>query len=233
MANFKTHVAIAAIGLVVPVSFLFLLRKNIYLSILMAVIGMIGGILPDIDSEQSKSKNIIFTMLTVLSFFMVLLCSLVHFNIIRSILLSLGAAILINFVGKKVMSIIFKHRGIIHSIPMAILLSLLLFVLIKILSNNEIVAWFGFLFLVYGFLIHLILDELFAVDLIGRRLKKSFGSALSIISLNNIVGYICLYASIVLVCYFCNITLYSFGNFAGYLYESVISTINTYHLTLS
>lgn len=35
----------------------------------------------------------------------------------------------------------------------------------------------------FGFVIHLLLDELSSVDLLNRRIKRSFGSALKIISL--------------------------------------------------
>ena len=34
----------------------------------------------------------------------------------------------------------------------------------------------------WGYLIHLILDEIYSVDITGRKIKKSFGSALKICS---------------------------------------------------
>jgi hypothetical protein len=41
------------------------------------------------------------------------------------------------------------------------------------------------LFVGVGYLVHLILDELYSVDLMGRRMKKSFGTALKPFSLKN------------------------------------------------
>ena len=47
-------------------------------------------------------------------------------------------------------------------------------------------AWLNGLFLAIGFIVHLVLDELYSVDVSNARMKKSFGSALKLCSYNNI-----------------------------------------------
>lgn len=41
------------------------------------------------------------------------------------------------------------------------------------------------MFFIGGFLIHLLLDEIYSIDLAGTRLKKSFGTAIKLYDKNN------------------------------------------------
>jgi hypothetical protein len=50
-----------------------------------------------------------------------------------------------------------------------------------VLGRNEGVAWLAGGFLTIGYLTHLILDELYSVDVMDTRLKASFGTALKLI----------------------------------------------------
>ena len=50
-----------------------------------------------------------------------------------------------------------------------------------ILGKDDFTAWLSGLFLLLGFLLHLILDEMYSVDFTNRRIKRSFGSALKIL----------------------------------------------------
>ena len=49
------------------------------------------------------------------------------------------------------------------------------------LGRNEGVAWLAGGFLTIGYLTHLILDEIYSVDVMDTRLKASFGTALKLI----------------------------------------------------
>ena len=69
-----------------------------------------------------------------------------------------------------------KHRGMWHSIPAAAAAGMITY-LICLSPGHEtrlLKAWS----VVLGFLLHLLLDEIYSVDLMGRRLKKSSGTAL-------------------------------------------------------
>jgi hypothetical protein len=47
---------------------------------------------------------------------------------------------------------------------------------------SPLVAWMNGLFVSAGYMVHLVLDELYSVDLTGARVKRSFGTALKLIS---------------------------------------------------
>ena len=49
-----------------------------------------------------------------------------------------------------------------------------------VLGTHEGVAWLGGGFMFIGYLTHLLLDELYSVNLMGQRLKRSFGSAMKL-----------------------------------------------------
>jgi hypothetical protein len=86
------------------------------------------------------------------------------------------------------------HRGIFHSIPMGFLLGIGTTIFLKTLFwiDISIAVWGGF-FVTLGFLTHLILDEIYSVDLINRRMKKSFGTALTFYKKNNLFGTFIVY----------------------------------------
>jgi membrane-bound metal-dependent hydrolase YbcI (DUF457 family) len=70
------------------------------------------------------------------------------------------------------------HRGMWHSLPAAAIVGLLAYLAMP--SMNEGVRIFKCIAVVVGFLVHLVLDEIWALDFRhGRfRIKKSFGTAL-------------------------------------------------------
>jgi hypothetical protein len=54
------------------------------------------------------------------------------------------------------------------------------------LRGNITHAWLNGVFITLGFIVHLLLDEAYSVDLVNKRMKKSFGTALKLFSYNNI-----------------------------------------------
>ena len=91
-----------------------------------------------------------------------------------------GGAMMLLFIRFGVGSWIKKitvHRGMIHSIPMAVLAGQLTFFAVTGTLEERILKASA---LAIGFLSHLILDEVYSVDSTGAklRLKKSFGTAL-------------------------------------------------------
>jgi hypothetical protein len=51
-----------------------------------------------------------------------------------------------------------------------------------------------------GYITHLVLDELYAVNLAGLELKKSFGTALKFINIGGIIPSLIVYGCIILLC---------------------------------
>ena len=70
------------------------------------------------------------------------------------------------------------HRGMWHSIPAAAVAGLIAYLIMP--SNEEDIRIYKTLAVVLGFMVHLILDELWAINFRGGRFrfKKSFGTAL-------------------------------------------------------
>ena len=196
MANFSTHLNVSAFvsGIsAISISYSNLSSQND--AVIYFLAGIIGGILPDIDHDKSTPIRIIqFFFSNLVSFFVVF--KYVH----KYPILNLFLIWLISYI---IMSIIFfffkkltKHRGMIHSIPAG----LIFWFLISIISYNffhlEIIkSYFLGFFVFIGYMTHLILDEIYSVDITGKKIKKSFGSALKICSSNkklNLITYLLL-----------------------------------------
>ena len=57
-------------------------------------------------------------------------------------------------------------------------------------------------FLLFGFIIHLLLDEIVSLNLLGFNIKKSFGSALKLYDRENLLGTVILYIIIIVFFFF-------------------------------
>ena len=89
------------------------------------------------------------------------------------------------------------HRGMVHSVPyMAVFALLVVYGAYHGLKLTVLVSWLfgGFLFV--GSLVHLILDELYSVDIWGLKLKKSSGTAFKFFESNKPISYAVLYAAL-------------------------------------
>ena len=181
MANFATHLNVSAfVSGVSAVSIGYAFNEKD--AIIYFFAGIVGGILPDIDHDKS-------TPLRILQFFFSnLIAFLITFKFIGKI--PIGNVLALWILSYLCMSILFyflkkitKHRGMIHSIPSAFIFwfftSLIAYKFFSFsLQKSYILGFFIFL----GYITHLVLDEIYSVDITGKRIKKSFGSALKICS---------------------------------------------------
>ncbi|MBN2693235.1 DUF4184 family protein [bacterium] len=175
MAGFRVHIGAGVIagGVIFGLSFgkFELATSTLALGSL-----ILGSIAPDVDSPNSKSRRYIFG-----TFLVILITYSLFYSIEKKInglyLLAIPTAIflLFQFVFQPLFTKFTIHRGAFHTIPMGIVQSSLFFIIPQI--KNSI--WISISFFV-GFLIHLILDELYAfVHVKGLKIrhKKSFGTA--------------------------------------------------------
>ena len=161
---------------------------------ILIVLGLIGGILPDVDADQSVAIQIIFQVLSVVTAFIVLFAVIPHLGIFYSLGLWVFIYLFVRFGVMKFFSQVTVHRGIIHSVPMGLICGLLTVLIAqRVFGLSDDQAWMTGLFMTMGFFVHLLLDELFSVDLLGARLKKSFGSAFTFFSFKEPWGYFGLY----------------------------------------
>ncbi len=184
MANFQTHLTCGVIVSATAASTALSLQLvDQTQALILLGIGAIGGILPDIDSDNSNAQEILFNILAVL---MVLFLSLWLSNILSIVGLWLMAAlvfIMIRYVLIELFEQFTVHRGSLHSLLACCMFGLLA-VHISLLSGMGVTfSWCAGSILIIGMLTHLTLDELYSVDFANSEIKRSFGSALKPASL--------------------------------------------------
>ncbi|MBK8265575.1 MAG: metal-dependent hydrolase [Nannocystis sp.] len=197
MANFRTHIAGAAIPSVAAAGTLFaadLIPAEI--AVAAAFLGALGGILPDIDAERSLPTRIIFGALALAGACALALALRGQIALPLLGALVLGAFLLLRFGLRALTGWLCVHRGLVHTLPMAALVGVVVADLAAFVAPSDH-AWLLGAFTSAGFIVHLVLDELFSVDLLGVRLKASFGTALKLGIRRQPIGTLVLYAALV------------------------------------
>ncbi|WP_027965518.1 metal-dependent hydrolase [Halomonas halocynthiae] len=179
MAGFRTHMTVAAgAGAVFSLGGWYSGSWSLSQAAPIAVLVAFGGILPDIDSDHSRAVRLVFNAIAVLAI-------ITGAFILRS-KLDAGALLVVCcglYLGVRyLLSAVFKqfsvHRGIWHSWLAAGLCGLAVTAAsYRLLEQPAELAWAQGAALIIGCLVHLLLDELYSVDLGGARIKRSFGTA--------------------------------------------------------
>lgn len=202
MANFNTHLSVAVTVSVALAAFGFGVKLYGFgTAILCVLFGTIGGLLPDIDLESSKPAKKGFLFASVfLAVFITLLHVIHHQNsslLVVSLALGLVVFVLLKFVIFEVFNRLTIHRGMVHSVPYMALLSLLVvYGAFYGLGMSALTSWLLALFLFLGSLVHLLLDEMYSVNLLNLKLKKSSGTAFKFFESKKPISYAVLYALI-------------------------------------
>lgn len=200
MADFNTHLAGAALVSGLSATGLMLadvLPADTVIGYFM--LGTVGGLLPDIDSESSIPFRMFFNVLGVISGFLLVLAEGHDYSLVEMLLLWSGCFVLVRFGICSVFCRYTDHRGLIHSIPAGLLVGMLTVLLFTHLGESPLRAWMAGSFVALGFMVHLLLDEIYSVDLLGQRVKRSFGSAFNLGEIRNPLGTLALYGVIVLL----------------------------------
>lgn len=233
MANFNTHLFIATTG---SASAAFYLVEKQLVDLIntpwLIFMGIIGGLLPDIDSDNTKQVKIFFLLLALFSTFTLLsgekllhdswllpanqaICETRWASISSLIaalagkcipytllLLALSTFIAVRYLFFYLFKKLTVHRGVFHSLLAALFFALLATNIgFHLFQYRSSFAWLNGIFIGLGFIIHLLLDEIYSVDLSNTKLKKSFGTALKL------YNYKSAYASILM--FICTLALYS------------------------
>jgi hypothetical protein len=203
MANFATHIKVASgLSFIGSLGVYTFGITTIPQTIFLILLGSLGGIMPDIDSPHSTSIGWVFTILGMIAAFITIFSCLASLGVLLSLFIGFIIFKLVQINIKAIVSNHCKHRGVIHSIPVGITIGLLVSIVTNILTQQATFAWVSGFFISFGYFIHLTLDEIYSVDLKGARLKKSFGTALSLFSRKNMIGYLIVYAALVMCFYF-------------------------------
>jgi hypothetical protein len=196
MANFEQHVNMAVLStgvVIVPLNASGIF--NIQESFIALCLGVLGGVLPDLDSDNSKPIQIAFKIISIFLPLLVLIALAdKHYSIVHMIGIWLIASLLLRLTLLKFFVSVTKHRGIFHSIPMGILFAQLTAIsFFYLLHFNKTFATLAGFFLFFGFVIHLLLDELVSLNALGIKVKKSFGTAFKFYTTQNLLGSVLLY----------------------------------------
>jgi hypothetical protein len=182
MADFATHLGWGAVGAGLGASATYaadIVPAGHLMTLTLA--GIIGSVLPDIDLEKAVPSRLLFTGLGFFFAFLVMFNFKSSYSIIELWIIWLGVFAAIRYGAYHVFHRNAVHRGIFHSILAALFFMAATTVICAYgLGLTAVVSWMAGLFVFFGFLIHLTLDEVYSVDFTGARIKRSFGSALKL-----------------------------------------------------
>jgi hypothetical protein len=188
MANFNVHVSVAASASgVIAVLGVNLQLMDFSHAPWLVFLGIVGGMLPDVDAVNSKPVRLLFNVLALLSATAVLSTLKNYAQSYQLFALVAGIYWLTRYLVLASIARFTVHRGIFHSILALLFFSLAMVCLSHYAFEQTLIyAWLNGFFLGFGFLVHLLLDEMYSVDLSNRRIKKSFGTALKLFNYKNL-----------------------------------------------
>ena len=183
MANFTTHIgagtvvagALATLTLAADV----VAPENL---VAVTMAGVLGSVLPDIDLKDSRPSRAMFAGLAVFFSFTVLFAVATKYSIAELWIVWLGTLVGVRYGLHKIFHKLAVHRGIWHSLLAATFCSIATaIVFYRGLGRPDGVAWLAAGFMFIGYLTHLVLDEMYSVDVMDVRIKTSFGTAVKLI----------------------------------------------------
>lgn len=151
------------------------------------ILGVVGGLLPDVDADNSLSVRLLFTFIATVISFLVMFKQQADNTLIELFLVWMGSFVFIKYFLFSLFTKVTVHRGILHSIPASILFGFITTILLNhIFHFNNFVAWMGGVFIFGGCITHLLLDELYSLNFAGSGPKKSAGTALKFGSMGDL-----------------------------------------------
>ena len=198
MANFSTHLTVAAAGSLTATAVVMQATQVTQPeALLLFLLGLFAGILPDIDSDHSIPAKLLFTILSFATGIAVVFLYSGKLTVALLLLLAGVAALSVRFLLCPLFAATTEHRGLFHSVPVALLFGLAVFYAgVYLLGWQTSFGWLAAAFVAGGYMVHLLLDELYSVDFTGANLKGSFGSAFTIFSRRAWLSYLMLYAAV-------------------------------------
>jgi hypothetical protein len=198
MADFKTHLMGAALISGVAATALFMTGQASHPTVVgYFLLGVIGGLLPDIDSNRSIPLRMLCHSLAVIGAFLVMFTVGRRYSLVELSLLWLLGFVVVRYGVYTLLTRFTVHRGLLHSLPAGALWGLLAtWLAYNYYGASALHAWCFGVFLCLGYWVHLLLDEMYSVNLLGMELKASFGTAVNLGDRRNPLGTLALYAAV-------------------------------------
>jgi hypothetical protein len=185
MANFRTHLnggIFVSVAAVLGLHGAGLVESSATLGYF--ALGVAGSLLPDIDADASKPVRAFFDVLGVAVAFAMTLPLIGRFLPLEVALIWVGVFLCVRYLIFELFARATVHRGIWHSwLGIAAAALATVNIAYWIMGRSAESAWIAGFMVAIGYLTHLILDELYSVDLLNSRVKRSFGTALKPFSL--------------------------------------------------
>lgn len=183
MANFTTHIGVGTVacGLLATLTLAadVVAPENL---VAVTLAGVLGSVIPDIDLKDSRAGRALFSGLAAFFSFATLFNFAERFSIAELWLLAAGMFLFVRYVAYAIFTRMSYHRGIYHSVLASVFFALATAVVYKhVLGRHDGVSWLAAGFMFIGCMIHLALDEIYSVDVMDVRIKRSFGTALKLI----------------------------------------------------
>lgn len=183
MAAFREHIAFSTVLGVGYAVGLKTLGFEPAQAVLAGSMCSLSGMLPDLDSDSGKPVREMFS-------FIAATCSLIIFhklgdgNLEFRLLLAGGMYLFMRFGFSYLFKQLTVHRGMCHSIPAALIAGMAAYLIFINEGDRIALAMAGGVLI--GFVSHLLLDEIYAVDFRGLKpkLNQFAGSALKLFSKN-------------------------------------------------
>lgn len=203
MANFKQHLTVStSFGIAYGSAAHLIYNVPLPTAVMAGGLCSVSGMLPDIDSGSSKPlrESLAFAAAVVP---LMLFDRLYRFDLSAELMVLCGAGmyLLVRFGLARFLKYYTVHRGMFHSLPAAIIMGEIAF----LLASGDDVGLRAYKAggVVLGYISHLVMDEIYAVQWKrgGVRLKKSFGTALKMYSPSSWWANISAYTKVCLLTY--------------------------------
>ena len=184
MGNYRQHITFAGL-LGVAYAWLAFAYAGVHwmYGSVAALLTTMGGLLPDLDSPSGVELRGFTGILGVL----------VALGVWQSLAIAepppafefhlwavVGAYVLVRHGLHKFVARIARHRGISHSLPTCAAWGAIAYLTYPAPKHGHALKLVMGVAVILGFLSHLLLDEVFSVDLKGARVNKAFGTALKL-----------------------------------------------------
>lgn len=186
MPGYRTHIsASSVVGIALGGVSFFCGKIDLMTSIYGGALCAIGGMIPDIDSKTSESFRKCLAIVAGFSSLLIV-SRLRDFPMDPQSVAIIGGGnfVLVWFFLGNLIKKMTVHRGMCHSIPMAVLVGEIIFLLSSGGINERLYCAVSALI---GVMVHLILDEFYSVQISrGVKIKKSLGSAMKLVNFDNL-----------------------------------------------
>ena len=179
MADFKSHITGSTIvGLAYGYWGVSSQSMSVESGIVAAGLCSVSGMLPDLDSDSGiPLRETSLFISAVVPILMIHRFRDLGFTAEDMAVASMLLYIAIRFVAVEFFKRYTVHRGMWHSVPAAAVAGLIAYLVMP--CQSDALRVYKSLAVVLGFMVHLVMDEIWSVDTSGGiRFKKSFGTAL-------------------------------------------------------